>query len=398
MEKLSVSDIEINGQKVLIRVDYNVPVESGKVVSDVRIKASIPTLEYIINQGGKAILMSHLGRPKGKRDPEMSLRPCAAVLGKLLGKEVEFIDDCIGVSVLDAVSRLKEGDVLLLENLRYYKEEEINDKDFAKKLSEIADVYVNDAFGTAHRAHASTEGITHYMKKSVAGFLLKKELHYLGGVINNAEKPFVTIIGGAKVSDKINVISNMLPKVEKLIIGGGMAFTFLKALGNAIGDSLCEPDKIQLAKEILQIGGDKIELPVDCIVSDYLDFNGRKIGQIKEVDVTQIPNGWMGLDIGEKSIKRFELVLEDAKTIVWNGPMGLFEIDETAKGTYAIAHVLANATQNGAITVVGGGDSTSAIHKAGVSDNISHISTGGGASLKFLEGKVLPGVEALSDS
>ncbi|MBW2179992.1 MAG: phosphoglycerate kinase [Deltaproteobacteria bacterium] len=397
MEKLTIEDIEIKGKRILTRVDYNVPIESGLVVSDVRIKASLPTLEYILGQGGRLILMSHLGRPKGERIPEMSLRPCAHTLGKFLGKEVVFIDDCIGESVLVAVQKLKEGEILLLENLRYYKEETENDKMFAEKLAALGDIYVNDAFGTAHRAHASTEGITHYMGKCVAGFLLKKELDYLGRVVENAKKPFVTIIGGAKISDKISVVSNMLPKVEKLILGGGMAFTFLKALGHEIGNSLCEQDKVKLAKDILKTGGDKIELPVDCVISDFLDFNKRKIGNIKEINIGEIPQGWMGLDIGQKSIKRFGLILENAKTIVWNGPMGLFEIDETAKGTYAIANILAKATQSGAITIIGGGDLASAVNKAGVSDKVSHISTGGGASLEFLEGKILPGVAALSD-
>ncbi|MBW1643271.1 MAG: phosphoglycerate kinase [Deltaproteobacteria bacterium] len=397
MEKLTIEDIEIKGKRILTRVDYNVPIESGLVVSDVRIKASLPTLEYILGQGGRLILMSHLGRPKGERIPEMSLRPCAHTLGKFLGKEVVFIDDCIGESVLVAVQKLKEGEILLLENLRYYKEETENDKMFAEKLAALGDIYVNDAFGTAHRAHASTEGITHYMGKCVAGFLLKKELDYLGRVVENAKKPFVTIIGGAKISDKISVVSNMLPKVEKLILGGGMAFTFLKALGHEIGNSLCEQDKVKLAKDILKTGGDKIELPVDCVISDFLDFNKRKIGNIKEINIGEIPQGWMGLDIGQKSIKRFGLILENAKTIVWNGPMGLFEIDETAKGTYAIANILAKATQSGAITIIGGGDLASAVNKAGVSDKVSHISTGGGASLELLEGKILPGVAALSD-
>ncbi|MCJ7771510.1 MAG: phosphoglycerate kinase [Desulfobacterales bacterium] len=397
MDKLTIEDIEIKGRKILVRVDYNVPIEKGKVVSDVRIKASLPTLEYIIGQGGKLIIMSHLGRPKGVRKPEMSLRPCAHVLSKLLGKEVSFIDDCIGESVLAAVGKLKEGDILLLENLRYYKEETENDKGFAEKLAALGDVYVNDAFGSAHRAHASTEGITHFIEECAAGFLLKKEIDYLGGVVENAEKPFVTIIGGAKISDKISVISNMLEKVDKLIIGGGMAFTFFKALGNEIGNSICEPDKVELAKDILKKWSNKIQLPVDCVISDYMDFNERKIGQLKEVNVGQIPKGWIGLDIGEKTIEKFGSIIENAKTIVWNGPMGVFEINATAKGTYAIANTLAKATKNGAITVIGGGDSASAVTKAGVSDKVSHISTGGGASLEFLEGKILPGVAALSD-
>lgn len=397
MDKLTIEDIEIQGRKILVRVDYNVPIEEGKVVSDIRIKASLPSLEYIIGKGGKLIIMSHLGRPKGVRKPEMSLRPCAYVLSKLLSKEVSFVDDCIGESVLAAVGKLKEGDILLLENLRYYTEETENDKGFAQKLATLCDVYVNDAFGSAHRAHASTEGITHFIEECAAGFLLKKEIDYLGSVVENAKKPFVTIIGGAKISDKINVISNMLEKVDTLIIGGGMAFTFFKALGNEIGNSICEPDKVELAKDILKKWSNKIQLPVDCVISDYMDFNERKIGQLKEVNVGQIPKGWIGLDIGEKTIEKFGSIIENAKTIVWNGPMGLFEINATAKGTYAIANILAKATKKGAITVIGGGDSASAVTKAGVSDKVSHISTGGGASLEFLEGKILPGVAALSD-
>ncbi len=397
MKKLTVEDVELKGRNILVRVDYNVPIEKGRVVSDMKIKASLPTLEYILGQGGKPIIMSHLGRPKGVRVPEMSLRPCAHVLGNLMGKDVSFVDDCIGDSVARAVQKLKKEELLLLENLRYYKEETENDRGFSQQLAALGDIYVNDAFGTAHRAHASTEGITHFMNICVAGLLLKKELEYLGRVVENAEKPFVIMIGGAKISDKISMISNMLPKVDKLIIGGGMAFTFLKALGNEIGNSICEPDKVELARDLLRTGGNKIELPVDCVISDFIDLKERKIGQLKEVSVGDIPRGWIGLDIGGKTVQHFGAILENAKTIVWNGPMGLFEIDETAKGTYAIANLLAKATQHGAITVVGGGDSASAVNKAGVSDSISHISTGGGASLEFLEGKILPGVKALSD-
>jgi len=397
MAKLTIQDIELKRKNVLIRVDYNVPVEKGRVISDVRIRASLPTLEYILKQGGKPILMSHLGRPKGQRLPEMSLRPCADALGRLMGTNVSFIDDCIGDAVARAIQQLKEGEILLLENLRYYKEETDNDKQFAEKLASLGDLYVNDAFGTAHRAHASTEGVTHFLKPCVAGLLMKKELDYLGRVFENADRPFVMIIGGAKISDKINVISNMLPRVDTLIIGGGMAFTFLKAQGYEIGDSICEVDKLALAKDLLTTGEGKITLPLDCVVSDSLDMKQRRVGSIKEVKVDAIPHGWIGLDIGSKSIDHFRPILQAAKTIVWNGPMGVFEIEKTATGTYAMATCVAEATRQGATSVIGGGDSASAIQKAGVSDSISHISTGGGASLEFLEGKILPGVAALSD-
>lgn len=397
MKKLTIEDIEVKGKRILIRVDYNVPIENGRVGSDLRIRASLPTLNNIRKRGGKLILMSHLGRPKGKRVPEMSLRPCAEVLGKLIGEEVAFVEDCMGDSVSQAVQKLSDGDILLLENLRYYKEETDNDEAFAEKLAGLGDIYVNDAFGTAHRVHASTEGITHYINPCVAGLLLKKELDYLGTVVEDPGRPFVTIIGGAKISDKMSVISHLLPKVDKLIIGGGMAFTFFKALGMEIGDSICETDKTDPAKELLENGGEKIELPVDVVVSDFLDFEARKIGKIKEVKADAIPRGWTGLDIGNQSIDRFRSILKNAKTIVWNGPMGLFEIEETAKGTYEIARILAEATGKGAITIIGGGDSASAVNKAGVSDKVSHVSTGGGASLEFLEGKTLPGVAALTD-
>jgi phosphoglycerate kinase len=341
--------------------------------------------------------MSHLGRPKGKRVPEMSLKPCVNVLAALLGKEVFFVDDCIGEKVEKVVGNLEEGKVLLLENLRYYDAETKNDPGFAKKLANLGDLFVNDAFGTAHRAHASTEGVTKYIDQCAAGYLLMKELDYLGRVNENPERPFVAILGGAKISGKIDVISNLLPKVDNLIIGGGMAYTFYKSMGFEIGKSLLEADKLELAGELLQKGGEKIILPPDCIVSDRFDFNERKVGQMKEVSHNAIPENWYGLDIGSKSIEVFRNILRNAKTIFWNGPMGVFEIEDTAKGTVALAGVLSEATQQGATTVVGGGDSVSAVKKAGLDKQISFVSTGGGASLEFLEGKVLPGVAALSD-
>ncbi len=296
-----------------------------------------------------------------------------------------------------AVNGLNAGDVLLLENLRYYQEETDNDAMFAEKLAKHGDLYVNDAFGTAHRAHASTEGVTHFIRQCAAGFLMVKELDYLGGVMENPQRPFVAILGGAKISGKIDVITNLLPKVDKVIIGGGMAYTFFKARGLEIGRSLLETDKVDYAKEILAQAGDKIVLPVDCMITDFFDFNARKIGNLKEVSVEAIPADWESLDIGRKTIETFRGVLENAKTVIWNGPMGVFEIDETAKGTYAIAELLSQVTAKGATTVIGGGDSASAVNKAGVADKVSHVSTGGGASLEFIEGKTLPGVAALTD-
>jgi phosphoglycerate kinase len=397
MKKLTVEDLELAGKRVLMRVDFNVPLENGKVVNNKRIHAALPTIRYVLEQHGKLILMSHLGRPKGKRIPEMSLAPCAKVLGELLGKKVAFVNDCIGESVDNAVKNLMDGQVLLLENLRYYEEETKNEQEFAKKLAGLGDVYINDAFGTAHRAHASTDGVTRYMDQCAAGYLLMKELDYLGRIDENPEKPFVAILGGAKISGKIDVISNLLPKVDHLIVGGGMAYTFYKAMGYEIGNSLLEEDKVNLAKELLEKAGGKILLPEDCMVSDQFDFEKRTVGALKQVKSRAIPKEAFGLDIGQVSIEIFGKVLRDAKTIIWNGPMGVFEIPETAKGTYAIARILAESTAKGAITVVGGGDSASAVKQSGVSDQVSHVSTGGGATLEFLEGKILPGVAALTD-
>jgi phosphoglycerate kinase len=397
MEKLTVNDLKPKEKRVLMRVDFNVPLEKGKVVDDTRIRAALPTIKFIIENGGKLILMSHLGRPAGKRIAEMSLEPCVPVLSQLLGKSVAFVNDCIGDAVAAAVTELKDGDVLLLENLRFHKEETDNNPDFARKIADLADIYVNDAFGTAHRAHASTEGVTHYIDQCAAGYLMMKELDYLGRVMENPEQPFVAILGGAKISGKIDVITNLLPKVDKIIIGGGMTFTFFKARGLEIGNSLLEEDRIDYAREILAQGGDTIVLPVDCMVSDFFDFKARKIGKLIEVSADDIPAGWIGLDIGSKTIETFRSVLIDARTVVWNGPMGVFEIEETARGTYRIAEILAEVTAKGATTVIGGGDSASAVAKAGVADRVSHVSTGGGASLEFIEGKTLPGVEALTN-
>ncbi|RJP75924.1 MAG: phosphoglycerate kinase [Desulfobacteraceae bacterium] len=397
MKKLFIEDIQLAGKRVLMRVDFNVPMENGLVTNDKRIRAALPTIQYVLEKKGRLILISHLGRPKGKRIPEMSLAPCAKALSAILGKTVAFADDCIGASVEKAVNNLSDGESILLENLRYHDAETKNDPEFAKKLASLGDVYVNDAFGTAHRAHASTDGVTRYIDQCAAGYLLMKELNYLGQINDNAERPFVAILGGAKISGKIDVISNLLPKVDRLIIGGGMAYTFYKAMGYGIGNSLLEEDKVRLAEDLLKKGGEKLILPKDCMVSDEFDFQTRKIGTLKPVKCNAIPDKAFGLDIGPESIEIFGKILKGAKTIIWNGPMGVFEIPETAKGTYAIAGMLAESTERGAITVVGGGDSAAAVKQAGVADKVSHVSTGGGASLEFLEGKILPGVAALTD-
>ncbi|MDJ0984383.1 MAG: phosphoglycerate kinase [Desulfobacterales bacterium] len=397
MDKLTIEDLDLRGKRVLMRVDFNVPLEDTRVANDKRIRAALPSIKYITNNGGKLILMSHLGRPKGQRVPEMSLQPCETVLNALLGRKTKFVDDCIGPEVQDAVEALNEGDILLLENLRYYKQETDSDADFAAQLAKLGDVYVNDAFGTAHRAHASTEGVTHHIDQCAAGYLLMKELDYLSRVLENPDKPFVAILGGAKISGKIDIISNLLPRVDHIIIGGGMTYTFFKAQEKEIGKSLLEEDKIELAKELLAQGGDKLILPVDCRVSDTFDFDKRQVGPLKEVAADAIPADTYSLDIGPQSIEKFRDIISAAKTIVWNGPMGVFEIEDTAKGTFAIAHALAEATASGATTVIGGGDSAAAIDLAGVADKVSHVSTGGGASLEFMEGKVLPGVAALTD-
>jgi phosphoglycerate kinase len=397
MPKLTIEDLEFKGKRVLMRVDFNVPLEDGKVADDARITAAVRSIQYIITQGGKLILMSHLGRPKGKRVAAMSLKPCVPVLSQLLGREVAFVDDCIGETVKTAADKLEDGNILLLENLRFYPEETENDSGFARKLAGLGELYVNDAFGTAHRAHASTEGVTHYFENCAAGYLMMKELDYLGRIMENPKRPFIAILGGAKISGKIDVITSLLPKVDKVIVGGGMAYTFLKACGLEIGNSLLEADRVDFAKDILAQGGDKIVLPVDCMVTDFFDFEARRIGALKEVAADAIPPDWESIDIGSKSIEQFRSVLTTAKTVVWNGPMGVFEIPETAEGTYAIARLLADVTAAGATTVIGGGDSASAIKKAGVTDKVSHVSTGGGASLEFMEGKTLPGVAALTD-
>jgi phosphoglycerate kinase len=397
MSKLTIEEMDINGKRVLMRVDFNVPLRDGRVDDETRIRAALPSIEYITGKGGRLILMSHLGRPDGKRVKDMSLHPCVEVLDRLTGKKVNFIVDCIGETVESAVAKLNTSEILLLENLRFYEEEEQNQPAFSQKLARLGDVYVNDAFGTAHRAHASTEGVTRYFKQCAAGYLMMRELEYLGKVVGHPVKPYVAVLGGAKISGKIDVITNLLPKVDKIIIGGGMAFTFFKAQGLEVGGSLVEADKVDFAKRLLVEGQDKIVLPLDFLVSDALDVKGRKIGDLKIVDAAGIPIGWKGVDIGPRSIQLFRTVLNNAKTVIWNGPMGVFEIDQTAKGTFAVAAIMADITAAGATTVIGGGDSAAAIEKAGMAGRVSHVSTGGGASLEFIEGKTLPGVAALTD-
>jgi phosphoglycerate kinase len=394
--KLFIEDIDPKNQRVIVRVDFNVPLKDGVVESDKRLKESLPTIQYLRDKGAKVILMSHLGRPDGKRVPEMSLAPVAKALGVLLGTEVKFASDCVGEPAKSAVAALAPGQVLLLENLRFHAEEENNDPAFAKQLAELADVYVNDAFGTAHRAHASTEGITKFTSRAASGYLMKKELDYLGKALTDPARPFVAIIGGSKISSKIDVIKHLLPRVDHLLLGGGMTYTFMKAQGLETGNSIVEKDRVEFAKSLLAEAGDKLVLGDDFVVTDKFDFKARTVGALKTVSKTEIPVGWEAVDIGPATVKRFEAILTKAKTVIWNGPVGVFEIDATAKGTIAVAEILAKATAGGATTIIGGGDSASAVKKAGVASKVSHVSTGGGASLEFLEGKVLPGVAALS--
>jgi len=396
-KKLFVEDLDVSGKRVIVRVDFNVPLKDGKVESDKRLKESLPTIKYLRDKGAKVILMSHLGRPDGKRVAEMSLRPVADALSALLGTPVAFAEDCVGAPAEQAVAALAPGGVLLLENLRFHAAEEENDPAFAKQLAALADVYVNDAFGTAHRAHASTEGITKFVSKAASGYLMKKELDFLGTALGDPKRPFVAVIGGSKVSGKIDVIKNLLPRVDKLLIGGGMTYTFLKAQGLEVGKSIVENDKIELARSLMAEAGDKLQLGTDFVVTDKLDFKARTVGALKTVAKNAIPADWEAVDAGPETVAAFTKVLVGAKTIVWNGPVGVFEIDATAKGTIGIAEALAKATAAGATTIIGGGDSASAVKKAGVASKVSHVSTGGGASLEFLEGKALPGVVALTD-
>src|SRR5512139_1554404 len=390
MNKKTVRDVDLKGKRVLMRVDFNVPMQGGVVTDDKRISAALPTIQYVLDQGASLILMSHLGRPKGGPDPEFSLKAAADALGKLLGKSVQMAPDCIGSEVEALARGLKPGDVLMLENVRFHKEEEKNDPEFARKLAALGEVYVCDAFGSAHRAHASVEGIAHQLPVSVAGFLMEQELEYLGRATSNPEHPYVAILGGAKISDKILVVENLLKQCDQLIIGGGMANTFLAAKGLNMADSLVEAGSIELAKGLLAKAGDKLLLPVDAVIADKFDAEANS----QVVDVDKVPAGWRIMDIGPKSIAKFSEALQGVKLVVWNGPMGVFEMPKFAEGTFAIAKLLAAC---GGTTVIGGGDSASAVKKAGVAKQMTHVSTGGGASLEFLEGKELPGVAALND-
>jgi len=393
MSKKTVRDIELTGKKVFVRCDFNVPMDENKNITDNRrIVAALPTIKYLIEQNCKIILSSHLGRPKGEFKPEYSLAPVAEELSKQLGQEVLMAKDVIGESAKELANNLQEGQVMLLENVRFHREETDNDSEFAKQLADMAEIFVNDAFGTAHRAHASTEGVSHYLP-AVSGFLIEKELNFLGDALNNPERPFVAILGGAKVSDKIGVIDSLLEKVDTLMIGGGMAYTFFKAQGYGVGDSLCEPDKCELALSLMEKAkskGVKLILPIDTKIGKEF----KPDTESKTVAWTEIPDEWEGFDIGEKTIEMFKEELKTAKTVVWNGPLGLFEFEQFAIGTNSIAHALADLE---ATTIIGGGDSAAAVEKAGLADKMTHISTGGGASLEFLEGKKLPGIECLQD-
>ena len=394
MNKKTVKDIDVNSKKVLVRCDFNVPIDSetGKITDNRRIRAALPTIQYLLNHNAKVILCSHLGRPKGEFNLKYSLKPVAEELSKLLNKDVKLAKDVIGENAKELTANMKEGDIVLLENVRFHKEEEQNDPEYSKALASMAEIYVNDAFGTAHRAHSSTTGVADYLP-AVSGFLIEKELEFLGGALENPAHPFVAILGGAKVSDKIGVIENLLDKVDTLIIGGGMAYTFYKAQGHHIGTSICEEDKLDLARSILEKSQEKgvqLLLPVDNHVSSEYSNNGEE----KMVDSTEIPDGFMGLDIGPKTIEKFEEAVKDAKTVVWNGPLGVCEFDKFATGTKAVATMLSKIE---ATTIIGGGDSAAAIEKLGLADKMTHISTGGGASLEFLEGKTLPGIACLQD-
>ncbi len=400
MAKKSVTDLsaaDLSGKRVLMRADFNVPLDDqGKITDDTRIRAALPTIQALTSKGAKVILCSHFGRPKGKVVDSMRLTPVAVRLSELLGQDVIKCDDCIGDAVKAAVDGMSDGQVALLENVRFYDGETSNDPEFAKNLASVAEVYVNDAFGTAHRAHASTAGVTEYLSPSVSGLLIEKELQYLQSAVDNPQRPFAAIVGGSKVSSKIGVIETLLEKVDKLFIGGGMIFTFYKARGLSVGKSLVEEDKLELAKELEAKAKEKgvdLLLPTDVVVAD----NFAPDANAQTVSVDAIPDGWMGLDIGPDAIKVFQAALADCKGVIWNGPMGVFEFDKFAKGTEAIANTLAEITGTGCMSIIGGGDSVAAVEKVGVADQMSHISTGGGASLELLEGKTLPGIAALDD-
>lgn len=389
LNKKTIRDVDVDKVRCLVRVDFNVPLKDGKVTDDTRIRAALPTIEYLLEHQSALVLCSHLGRPKGEVVPELSLRPVAERLGKLLGKPVLFIDSCIGIDAETAANDLKPGEILLVENTRFYPGEKKNDPEFSRDLAKLGDLYVNDAFGSAHRAHASTVGVTDYLP-AVAGFLMEKELDYLGGVLENPSKPFIAILGGAKISDKIGVVESLLDRADKLLIGGGMANTFLAAVGNDMAESLVESDSLETAKSLLDIGASQIVLPSDLVVADQ--FAAEAKSQV--VPAEKVPMGWRAMDIGPETVNTFKASISEAGLIVWNGPMGVFEFPEFSKGTRDVAKAVADAE---AVSVVGGGDSAAAINEAGLTERISHVSTGGGASLEMLEGKTLPGVAALQD-
>jgi phosphoglycerate kinase len=397
MTKLSIRDLDMSGKRVFVRVDFNVPLEGGRVGDDTRITETLPTLELAISKGARLVLASHLGRPKGKPDPKYSLRPVAERLADLIGRRVDFAADCVGEEAEAKSKALTPGGVLLLENVRYHPEEEANDENFSRRLAALCDgLFVCDAFGSAHRAHASVVGITRFVKQSAAGLLMERELAYLGKAISNPERPFVAVLGGAKVSDKIEVVENLMKIADAMLIGGGMAYTFLKAQGLPVGASLVEADKVELAGRLIadaRARGFRLVLPVDHVVAAAFKADAEK----KTMSVAQTPDGWMGLDIGPETVTQFNSEIASAKAIVWNGPMGVFEWPAFAQGTLEVARAVAKATAAGATSIVGGGDSVAAVHQSGVADQISHISTGGGASLEFLAGAKLPGVEALTD-
>lgn len=395
MNKKTIKDVNVEGKRVFVRCDFNVPLDAeGNITDDNRIRAALPTIKYLLDHGAKVVLASHLGRPKNGPEEKYSLKPVAKRLNELLSGKVTMANDVIGEDAQAKVAALKNGEAVLLENVRFHKEEEKNDPEFAKKLAAFADIYVNDAFGTAHRAHASTEGISHFVKTSVAGFLIEKELEIMGGALNNPKRPFVAILGGAKVSDKIGVINNLLEKVDKLLIGGAMAYTFIVAKGGKVGKSMLETDKVDLAKELLEKAaakGVELYLPVDTVIAKEFKADAES----KVCPTMEIPDEWEGLDIGPKTAEIFADVIKSAKTVIWNGPMGVFEFPKFAVGTKAVAQALADNPE--ATTIIGGGDSAAAIEQLGYADKVTHISTGGGASLEYLEGKVLPGIACLND-
>ncbi len=396
MAKLTLNDIDVTGKKVMMRVDFNVPIIDGKITDDNRVRAALPSINYVLENGGLLILTSHLGRPKGEKKPEFSLKPVADHLATLIDAPVQFAEDCIGESATSVIEAAKPGEIVVLENVRFYKEETANDEEFSKQLAAHADLFVNDAFGSSHRAHASVAGVTRFLQPAASGYLLEKEIKYLSDSVNDPNRPFVAILGGAKVSDKIPVIRQLISKVDTIIIGGGMAYTFLVANGKSVGISLLQEEMIETAKELMEeakAAGVNLMLPFDFVIAD--DFNNDANQEV--VDEDSIKDGWQALDIGPQSAIAFGNTIKAAKTVVWNGPMGVFEMPSFAEGTNAVAQALVEATEFGATSIIGGGDSASAIKNAGLSDKVSHVSTGGGASLEYLEGKELPGVSSLTD-